>query len=203
MDEEVKGSEHRLWQLVEERAQPGADTARIDRRIWDLFGEDWAIIFTDLTGFSRRVAEFGIIHFLQIIYEQKKLLLPVVAAHDGILVKIEADSFLVIFRQATSALDCAVAMQRACQQLSARRRAEEQILLCVGIGYGRVLRIGDTDVFGHEVNAASKLGEDTAKSNEILVTEAVRTAAGDREDITFEPIDAAVPGGGKAYRAIY
>jgi len=203
MDEDVKGSEHRLWALVEERATPGADTDRIDRRIWDLFGEEWAIVFTDLTGFSRRVAEFGIIHFLQIIHEQKKLLLPVVAAHDGILVKIEADSFLVIFRQAKSALACAIEMQRACQNLSARRRPEEQILLCVGIGHGRILRIGDLDVFGHEVNAASKLGEDTAKSNEILVTEAVRGAAGELEGVGYEEIAVEVPGGGKAFRVTY
>ena len=30
-------------------------------------------------------------HFLQIIHEQKALLLPIVEAHDGILVKIEAE----------------------------------------------------------------------------------------------------------------
>ena len=79
---------------------PGADTAGIDRRIWDLFGEEWAIMFTDLSGFSRQVAAFGIIHFLQVIFEQKRLLLPIVAAHDGILIKVEADSFLIIFKRA-------------------------------------------------------------------------------------------------------
>ena len=78
-DHDFKGSEGRLWRLVEERARPGADTARIDQRIWDLFGEEWAVMFTDLAGFSRQVAAFGIIHFLQEIFEQKRLLLPIVA----------------------------------------------------------------------------------------------------------------------------
>src|SRR5262249_25653139 len=76
-DEGLKASQTRLWKLIEERCKPGADTAAIDKRIWDLFGEDWAIMFTDLSGFSRRVSEFGIIHFLQTIYEQRKLLLPI------------------------------------------------------------------------------------------------------------------------------
>jgi class 3 adenylate cyclase len=67
-------------------------------------------------------------------------------------------------------------MQRACSRYNERRKPEEQIILCVGLGYGHVLRIGDADVWGKEVNAASKLGEDTAKGGEILVTEAVRTA---------------------------
>ena len=39
-----------------------ADLARIDQRIWDLFGEEWAVMFTDLAGFSRQVEAFGIIH---------------------------------------------------------------------------------------------------------------------------------------------
>jgi len=168
----LKGSEARLWHLIDERGQPGADRAAIDRRIWDLFGETWAVMFTDLAGFSRRVAEFGIIHFLQVIREQQRLLLPVVADHDGILIKIEADSLLILFRRADRALDCARAMMVACATANVGRRDEDAILLCVGIGYGQVLRIGDHDVFGAEVNAASKLGEDTARAGQILLSAA-------------------------------
>src|SRR6478735_1870035 len=112
-DPDLKGSEERLWALVEERTRAGADTAKIDQRIWDLFGDEWAIMFTDLSGFSRQVAAFGIIHFLQVIHEHKRLLLPIVAAHDGILIKVEADSFLIIFKRAAHALRCAVKMQEA------------------------------------------------------------------------------------------
>lgn len=186
----LKGSETRLWALVETRTRPGADKAAIDRRIWDLFGEDWAVMFTDLSGFSRRVAEFGIVHFLQVILEQKRLLLPIVADHDGILVKVEADSFLILFRRPHRALECAVVMQGACAAYNIGRVPEEQVLLCLGLGHGRVLRIGDTDVYGQEVNAASKLGEDTAKSGEILVTEGFRAAVEGKGPWIFEPIEA-------------
>lgn len=180
--EGLKVSEARLWRLVEARTQAGADVEEIDRRIWDLFGEDWAVMFTDLAGFSRQVQEFGILHFLQIIHEHKKLLLPIVEGHDGLLMKQEGDSFLILFRRPERATACAVQMQRACQRYNERRKAEEQIVLCIGIGYGRVLRIGDADVWGKEVNASSKLGEDTAKGGEVLVTEAVRTALADSGD---------------------
>jgi len=106
-------SQERLESLIEERLKPGADKSRIDARIWDLFGEEWAVMFTDLSGFSRRVAEFGIIHFLQTIHEAQRILVPVIEAHDGILLKTEGDSLLVIFRSAARALQCALAMQRA------------------------------------------------------------------------------------------
>jgi adenylate cyclase len=200
---ELKGSETRLWQLIEERAQPGADRDAIDRRIWDLFGEEWAVMFTDLAGFSRQVAAFGILHFLQIIWEQKQLLLPIAAEHDGILIKVEADSFLILFRRPESAVACAVRMQRACQAASRAKAPEDRVLLCVGIGHGKILRIGDQDVFGAEVNAASKLGEDRAKQDEILVTGAVRERVGDALPIGFERVDVDVPGAESAYRVLY
>jgi adenylate cyclase len=202
-DDHLKGSEARLWRLIGQRIKPGADVHAIDARIWDLFGDEWAIMFTDLSGFSRQTAKFGIIHFLQIIHEQKSLLLPIVADHDGILIKIEADSFMIIFKRASTAIQCAIAMQHACQNMNSRRAAEEQVLLCVGIGHGRILRIGDVDVYGAEVNAASKLGEDTAKANEILVTTAAREAAADIIGVKFNPIDVAVPGSEKNYEVVY
>jgi class 3 adenylate cyclase len=193
----------RLWQLVEQRTHANADVEAIDRRIWDLFGEDWSIMFTDLSGFSRQVAKFGIIHFLQIILEQEKLLLPVVEKHDGILVKTEADSLLILFRRPTQAIACAVEMQRVCQHLNARRHAEEQIILCVGIGHGHVLKIGEEDVYGHEVNLASKLGEDIAKGDEILVTPAAREAAGELPGVSWEQADVDYAGQHGCWRAIY
>ena len=90
------------------------------------------------------------------------------------LIKIEADSFLIIFKRTASALKCAVAMQHACQDLNRRRRPEEQVLLCVGLGYG-----------------------------EILVTAAVHDANDGLPGVTFEPIEVQVPGSDKNYRVAY
>lgn len=198
----TRRSEDRLTRLIQERLQPGADKKRIDERIWDLFGEDWCVMFTDLSGFSRRVAEFGIIHFLQTIYESERLLIPVIDAHDGFVLKMEGDSFLVIFRNAHKCLQCALAMQQTVHQYNRDRIDEEKVLLCVGLGHGRMLRIGDTDVFGAEVNAASRLGEDLAKSGEILATGAFRALCENLPGISFQPLDRPPAGTDSAYRVI-
>jgi adenylate cyclase len=203
MAADLKTGAERLWKLIEERTHAGADTAAIDRRVWDLFGEEWAIMFTDLSGFSRQVAKFGIIHFLQIIFEKKRLLLPIVEKHDGILIKVEADSFLLLFRKPSQAVACAIEMQRVCKSYSARRPPEEHVILCVGIGYGKLLRIGDEDVFGHEVNLASKLGEDTATAHEILVTPAAKAIAGDLAGVTWEEYATSYAGESVCWRASY
>ena len=196
-------SEDRLERLIRERLSPGADRKRIDERIWDLFGEDWTVMFTDLSGFSRRVAEFGIIHFLQTIQEAERLLVPVIEEYDGILLKVEGDSFLVIFRNPRKALQCGVAMQRSLAEYDRDKADEDKVLLCVGLGYGRMLRIGDSDVFGAEVNAASKLGEDRAKAWEIMVTGAMRDRCGDVEGASFESIEAPPAGCAAAFRVKY
>jgi len=196
-------SEDRLERLIEKRLMPGADKKKIDERIWDLFGEDWCVMFTDLSGFSRRVAEFGIIHFLQTIQESERILLPVIEDHDGILLKVEGDSFLVIFRNPLKALQCSAAMQAALAVHDADLADEDKVLLCVGLGYGRVLRIGDSDVYGTEVNASSKLGEDRAKAWEILVTDAVRERCEGMPGYTFAELPDPPAGCERAFKVDY
>ncbi|HEY1100382.1 MAG TPA: adenylate/guanylate cyclase domain-containing protein, partial [Myxococcota bacterium] len=195
-----------------ERAAAVDDDARavIDRRVWDLFGETWAVMFTDLSGFSRQVQAFGILHFLQIILEHKQLLEPVITKHDGILIKAEADSLMLIFRRASSALRCGIEMQHTLQTVNQTRSPETKVLLCLGIGYGPILRIGDDDVYGDQVNAASKLGEDTAKANEILITraalDAIEAEADDRailDGLTFTTLEERIPGSDDNLRVTY
>lgn len=192
----------RLQSLINERLKPGSDKASIDARIWDIFGESWAVMYTDLSGFSRLAAEYGIIHFLQNILESQRIFEPCIDNHDGVLVKVEGDSMLILFRQPTKAIQCALDMQDCARIYNADRAPEDQILLCVGIGYGRILTIGDQDVFGAEVNAACKLGEDRADSWEILVTDSVRAVAHGLAGVDFERLDITPPGANAAYRVV-
>ncbi len=197
----LSASADRLEKLIGERLAPNADKAAIDARIWALFGEEWAVMFTDLAGFSRNAAAFGIIHFLQVIQESQRLVVPCVESHDGILLKTEGDSLLVIFRRTANAVECAMQMQRVCQDYSRSKDPEEQINLCIGLGFGQVLRIGDHDVYGAEVNAAAKLGEDIAGAHQIFVTESVRNEV--QGAYSFEPISEIPPGAKSAFRLLY
>ena len=196
----ISNAEERLQQLLTERLSSGSDRDAIDRRIWDLFGEGWTVIYTDLSGFSRNVHDFGIIHFLQTIVESQRIFVPVIEHYDGILLKVEADSLMLIFRSVTKAVECAFGMVHVAREYNVSRPDKEHILLCVGIGAGIMLRIGEHDVYGEEVNSASKLGEDTAKAWEILVTDAVRRACGDSSGLMFVPLEDVPSVVGRAYR---
>ena len=196
----ISNAEERLQQLLTERLSSGSDRDAIDRRIWDLFGEEWTVIYTDLSGFSRNVHDYGIIHFLQTIVESHRIFVPVIEQFDGILLKVEADSLMLIFRSIVKAVECAFGMVEVAREYNVGRPDKEHILPCVGVGAGRILRIGEHDVYGEEVNSASKLGEDTAKAWEILVTDKVREGCGNSNGLNFIPLQEVPTGVGAAYK---
>jgi len=95
-------------------------------------------------------------------------------------------------------------MQLSTRSYNQGRVAAEHVLLCVGLGHGELLRIGDHDVFGAEVNAASKLGEDVAGPSEILVTQNVLDVVGHLKLIRgAEPMADTSAGASAAYRLRY
>ena len=94
-----------LWRMIAERLEEGADRAAIDARICELFEEEWCVVFTDLVGFSKRTEEFGILHFLTLIYEKGRLLREPIEAGGGRILKEEADSWMVLFRSPLRAVE--------------------------------------------------------------------------------------------------
>lgn len=173
-----------LTEFLTARRQPGADRVAIDAAIFARFGRMQAVMFTDLVGFSRLVEAFGIVHFLQLIQESESVFLPLIRQHGGICLKQEGDSLLAVFDAPAEALATARAMVAATEALNPGRPGEDRIEVCIGLGFGLVLRVGDDEVWGAQVNAASKLGEEMARGGEILVTEEFQRALPDEP---FEP----------------
>ena len=163
-----------LASLLTRRRQTGADRAAVDAEIFARFGRVQAVMFTDLVGFSRVVEAFGIVHFLQLIQESETLFMPLIHQQGGVCIKHEGDSLLVVFDTPHQALATAKAMVAATAAVNPGRAPEDRIEVCIGLGYGTVLRVGTNEVWGAEVNAASKLGEDMAKGGQILATDTLR-----------------------------
>lgn len=193
----------RLNKLLAERVKPGSDKQAIDDQIWELFGEEWAVMFTDLAGFSRNTEAFGITHFLQVIYESFRMFIPIIEAGGGMLLKVEGDSMLVIFRRPESALRCAIAMQNATHAYNADRPVAEQVLLAVGLGYGKVLKFGDQDVYGQELNVACKLGEDLGLDGSIQCSDDFRRSVANQRLVKFRKCKRSPRGTKQAWVADY
>ena len=73
-------------------------------------------------------------------------------------------------------------MQRNVEIANEPLPAASEIYIAIGVGYGRILLVGDDDAYGDEMNVACKLGEDLAEQGEILLTAAAHEALGDSTD---------------------
>lgn len=156
-------AEEQLAQLLQQRQQQPHKVAEIDAEIRDRFLQVCAILVLDMVGFSRMTQEQDIIPALQEIHRLREIAVPTLAELDGTVFKIEADNLYASFENPDLAL-------QASNQLLDRLNTVD-IHASIGIGYGEVLAIGTHDLYGNEMNLASKLGEDLAGKDEILLTE--------------------------------
>jgi len=150
------------------------DTARsevIRQRIWDEFGTDGAVFISDMASFSSTSRKIGVCHFLKLIHRARQIVGSVVESNNGTLLKFDADNCFAYFSSTDDAIKASFDVSAAISRSNEDFGLAEQIYLSVGIDYGRLLLVGNTDFFGDPVNTSSKLGEDLAVHAEVLITE--------------------------------
>jgi adenylate cyclase len=175
-------------ELLDERYRSDGNTEAVDRKIQAMFGETWAVMCSDMSGFTRRTDEFGILHFLTLIHGMQLLMKPIAHQYNGLVLKQEADNLLILFRDVNDAAACAFAMHQATGSFNRGKSPDSTIEVCLGIGYGEIFKIGDEDCFGAEVNRAFKLGEDIAKAGETLLTPEAVAALGSVRGARIEQV---------------
>jgi adenylate cyclase len=122
-----------------------------------------AILAADLVGYTSLVGrdESGTLARMKRL--RKELIEPLVAAHRGRIVKLMGDGFLIEFRSAVDAVECALAWQRGVVE-----RGEPDLRFRIGINLGDIV-IDGGDVHGDGVNIAARL-ESQAGPGEVLLS---------------------------------
>jgi adenylate cyclase len=135
---------------------------------------DLAIVFTDLSGFTRYTAGAGDEAATAMLAEHHRVVGPVIRSRGGRIVKRLGDGLLLAFPS------CDAAVYAALELLPT---APESLQLRAGAHCGEVVATRD-DVIGHVVNIAARVA-DSAKGNEVLITGDVRAAVDDLRGVTF------------------
>jgi class 3 adenylate cyclase len=161
-----------LKRLLLERNQHPHRALEIDEQINRTFGRKVSMLVLDMSGFSRLTAKYGIIHFLAMIHDMEQGATPAVTGNGGQVIKQEADNLFAIFPDPGRALEAALDIFRAFDAINVAVAQDRDLYGSIGIGFGDTLVIGESDLFGNEMNLASKLGEDLAERSEILLTAA-------------------------------
>jgi adenylate cyclase len=167
-----------LARLLDERNEHPESLAEVDARIWRQFGHTRAVMVLDMCGFSRLTMRYGITHFLAMIRRLAVIVRPVIAAAAGHVVKAEADNVFATFEDVPAALQAARHVQASLDAANVFLPEDWDLHAGIGIGYGPLLLVGGEDLFGSEMNIASKLGEDVAGRGEVLLSAAAHARLG-------------------------
>lgn len=181
-----------LHHLLRKRIQAPGQEAVIDAEIRHTFEREKTIFVLDMSGFSRIVLKYGIIHYLAMIQRMREVTAPAIQNAGGMVIKFEADNCFAVFDEPTQAIVAIRAIKKELAALNAETPDESDVYVSIGVGHGSILLACD-DMYGNELNLASKLGEDVAEKDEVLFTDAARARVS--SDIAaFEAIPILVSG---------
>jgi len=129
------------------------------------------VLFTDLVGHTEMMSRLGDARGRAVLREHERITRETLRAHGGHEVKTMGDGFMASFGSVTSAVECAVALQRA---FAAAPEASPVHGLQVRVGLNAGEPIEDEgDLFGATVILASRICAQ-ASGGEILIPEPVR-----------------------------
>ncbi len=142
-----------------------------------------AILAADVVGYSRLMAvdEVGTLQALKA--HRKKLIVPTIAAHGGLIVKTTGDGLLASFGSAVDCVACAVAIQRGMFRRNADLPEDKRFLLRIGVNVGDII-LDENDIFGDGVNIAARL-ETLSEAGGLCISHTVRDQIGEKLPLTF------------------
>ncbi|KUH86319.1 MULTISPECIES: adenylate/guanylate cyclase domain-containing protein [unclassified Mycobacterium] len=136
------------------------------------------ILFSDIeesTALNERIGDRA---WVRLLGRHDKMVRRHVNKHSGYVVKSQGDGFMVAFAQPEQAVRCSMDVQKSL------RRQPNSIRVRMGIHMGKSVRRGD-DLFGRNVAMAARVASE-AGGGEVLVSEVVRDALAEVEDISFD-----------------
>lgn len=172
---EAPGNTHaRLDALLSRIIHEPEKRAEISAEIEREFTQRRAVLVLDMSGFSRTTQLHGIVEFLLMIHQMRLLAVPTIEAAGGRLVKAEADNLYCLFETVDAAVGAAREIIARLNTVNVLLPQDRRLYASIGVGFGDLLVLEGEELYGDEVNLASKLGEDVAQGGEVLLTEAAK-----------------------------
>lgn len=162
-----------LHTLLDKRIEHPERTKELDIKIKKSFEQVRTIFILDMSGFSKTVQRYGIIHYLAMIQRMRRITRPIVEQNSGTVIKFEADNCFAIFPNPEKAIAASLEIHHDLEVANLMTDDMSDVHVSIGIGHGPILLFCD-DMYGNEMNLTSKLGEDVAERGEVLLTNAAR-----------------------------
>ncbi|MCA0873116.1 hypothetical protein LCL97_19980 [Seohaeicola saemankumensis] len=139
----------------------------------------------DVYGFSRLMAADESGTLARVLKQQRDIIQPLIASHDGRVVKLMGDGVLAEFPSVTAAVQSAVEIQKSVARQAEDSSADaDPLLVRIGINLGEVIADG-TDIYGDGVNVAARI-EALAQPGGIALSGAAHAQLKIRPPLNFE-----------------
>lgn len=145
-----------------------------------------AIMLTDMVGYTESMERDEQRTFSKLL-EHNRIVRAAISDCRGREIKTIGDGFLVLFRSAINAVDCAVSIQRALKAGNLGKDDLDTILIRIGVHLGEVI-ITANDVFGDGVNIAARI-EPLAEAGGICISGEVFAQVHKKIDLKFERLE--------------
>lgn len=144
-----------------------------------------AIMFTDIVGYSKQMGadEAAMVKKLGI---NNEIMRNQIVRNRGTVIKTIGDAFMVRFRSAENAVQCALDCQKGIADYNKGKPANDQFHIRIGVHMGEVIHTG-TDVFGEGVNIAARI-EPQCDPDGVTVSDIVANAARNKVPAHFMSI---------------
>ena len=141
------------------------------------------ILFSDIEDSTALNQQLGDDAWVRLLNSHDHLVRDQVEKYRGHIVKSQGDGFMIVFSEPAQAVRAGIEVQDALSESGDRRLRKTPIKVRVGIHCGTAIE-RDGDLFGKNVAMAARVAAQ-AQGGEILVSDDIRTALQDVEDIVL------------------
>ena len=131
-----------------------------------------AILAADVVGYSRLMGEDEA-GTARAVSEHREAARPIVAGHDGRIVKTTGDGLLLEFPSIVAAVECAIAMQKLMVERNAETPEPKRVVYRIGVNLGDVLIDGE-DILGDGVEHRRAAGRDRRSGRSLCLRPGLR-----------------------------
>ena len=148
-------------------------------------GEQIAVMFSDIRGFTSYTARKGDRAAYNLSRTHDLLLREQIEERDGIVVKTLGDGIMAAFAELPRAVDAAIAIQRRIRQQNAEHPSDA-IDVGIGLASGTPI-VTESDLIGNSVNLSQRVSS-LAKGGQILTTEQFAREEVPNSSVRFIPL---------------
>ena len=163
----------------------------LDEELHKRLTREVAVLFTDIRGSSTFFKIHGDIAGRLMMQRHYDMLFPLIAQHQGTVVKTVGDSIMATFFDPRNAVSAAIAMQRTLSEYNVHQSTDDPIRIRIGINFGKGI-IEQNDVYGNVVNIASKLVS-VGESEQIVVSQSIWESLENQSEFVFSPLRTDTP----------